>query len=86
MTHGAHFWFQCGSAVLRRPDLWSTAARQGVRSVRPHWWTRAPFVPYPDRDYVRFRLETAYGEHAAPRAADVVRYLEWCRSAATAGG
>jgi hypothetical protein len=85
MTHGAPFWFQCGSAVLRRPRLWSTAARQAFRSVRPRWWARPPFVPFPDRAYVRFRLETAYGAHSAPRAADVVRYLEWCRSAESVG-
>jgi hypothetical protein len=86
MTHGTPFWFQCGSAVLRRPHLWSTATRQALRSVRPQWWTRPPFVPVPDRAYVRFRLETAYGTDAPPQAADVVRYLEWCRSAAAAGG
>ena len=85
MTSGAPFWFHCGSAVLRRPHLWSTAARQAARSVRPHWWTRAPFVPFPDRAYVRFRVETAYGTRSSPSASDVVRYLEWCRAAAAVG-
>jgi hypothetical protein len=36
----------------------------------------------PDRAYVRFRLETAYGTKAEPAVADVLRYLEWCRTAA----
>jgi hypothetical protein len=83
MTHGAAFWFHCVTAVVRRPRLWSTAARQANRSVRARWWTRPPYVPFPDRAYVRFRLETAYGSGARPRAGDVVRYLEWCRSAAS---
>jgi hypothetical protein len=79
MTHGAAFWFHCSSAVLRRPHLWFTAIRQISRAVPMRWWTRSPFVPLPDRAYVRFRLETAYGEDASPRVADVLRYLEWCR-------
>jgi hypothetical protein len=78
MTHGAAFWFQCISAVLRRPHLWFTAIRQLFRAVPRRWWTRPPFLPVPDRAYVRFRFETAYGDDL-PRVTDVVRYLEWCR-------
>jgi len=85
MTHGGAFWFpfgfKCATAVLRRPHLWFTAARQAGRSIPARWWTQAPFVPFPDRTYLRFRLETAYGSHATPRVDDVVRYLEWCRVA-----
>ncbi len=81
MTHGAAFWFQCVVAVFRRPHLWFAATRQIVRTIPTRWWTRAPFVPLPDREYVRFRLETAYGADATPDVADVVRYLEWCREA-----
>lgn len=79
MTHGAAFWFHCSMAVLRRPRLWFAATRQILRAVPTQWWARPPFVPVPDATYVRFRLETAYGPHATPRVADVVRYLEWCR-------
>jgi hypothetical protein len=80
MTHGSTVWFPCISAVLIRPHLWFTALRQVLRSVPPRWWARPPFLPRPDRTYVRFRLETAYGLAASPRPADVVRYLEWCRA------
>jgi hypothetical protein len=80
MTLGAPFWFHCTSAVLRRPHLWSAAIVQILRALPTRWWARAPFVPVPDAAYLRFRLETAYGTHAAPRVADVVRYLEWCRA------
>jgi hypothetical protein len=67
-------------ALLRRPSLWPTAMRQARRCARRGWWRRPPFVPVPSRDYIRFRLLTQYGDgDAAPRAEDVVRYLEWCR-------
>jgi hypothetical protein len=34
----------------------------------------------PDRDYLRFRLETMYGaDENEPRAADVLAYLRWCK-------
>ncbi len=38
-----------------------------------------PFLPVPDRAYVRFRMETAYGARGTPRVEDLVTYLEWCR-------
>ncbi|MGO9873029.1 MAG: hypothetical protein ACLPVY_04445 [Acidimicrobiia bacterium] len=61
-----------------RPRLWWVAARQVVRIARPRWWRRAPFLPIPEPEYLRFRLETAYGETVVPRPADLVAYLEWC--------
>jgi len=79
MTHGGAFWFQCSVAVARRPRLWLPAIRQFLRAVPSRWWSRPPFLPLPDRAYLRFRVETAYGT-ATPRVADVVRYLEWCRT------
>jgi hypothetical protein len=84
MTHEMAFWFQTLLAVLARPALWLTALRQFVRLAPARWWTRPPYLPAPDADYVRFRLETAYGPNARPQVADVVRYLEWCRTARAA--
>jgi hypothetical protein len=55
------------------------ALRQARRLARPTWWRRPPYLPLPDRDYLRFRFETQYGE-TAPDPRDVVAYLEWCRS------
>ena len=44
------------------------------------WWLRPPFLPWPDREYVAFRMVTQYGDpHARPHAADLIAYLEWCR-------
>jgi hypothetical protein len=78
------FWIHASFLVLGRPHLWSTAARQGRRLARPGWWRRAPFLPLPDADYLRFRFETQYGLDGRPDPADVVLYLEWCRAMETA--
>jgi len=76
------WWLRAVSALLRRPDLWATAVRQLVRLAVPGWWRRAPFLPLPDPDYLRFRLVTAYGGsgEAEPTPSDLVTYLHWCRS------
>ena len=73
-------WIRAFLAVVIRPRLWLTAARQATRIARPRWWKHSPFLPLPDAGYLRFRLETAYGEVVAPRPADLVSYLEWCRT------
>ena len=68
-------------AVLRRPSLWVTAVRQMFRLAPNGWWHKAPFLPLPDERYLRFRLETQYGDamHTTePR--DLLTYLAWCRS------
>jgi hypothetical protein len=51
---------------------WSFRARQ--------WYRRPPFLPLPPRDYLRWRMFTAYGdEDAVPPPADVVRFARWRR-------
>jgi hypothetical protein len=47
---------------------------------RRGWWARPPFVPLPDRDYLRWRMYTAYADEAAvPPADDVIRFARWRR-------
>lgn len=69
-------------AVLVRPRLWPTALRQVRRLAPNRWWRRPPFLPVPDRDYLRFRIITAYGGDGtrAPEVEDLVTYLHWCRA------
>jgi hypothetical protein len=62
-------------ALLRRPALWGAAARL----LPPGWWRRWPPRPWPPGDYLRFRLQTMYGDDARLNAADLISYLEWCR-------
>lgn len=68
-------------AVAVRPSLWGIAIVQVFRLAHSGWWRRPPFLPLPDRGYLRFRLETQYGDadHAI-EPADVVAYLRWCRT------
>lgn len=42
------------------------------------WYRRPPFLPLPPREYVRWRMHTAYGDYdAVPPARDVERYARW---------
>jgi hypothetical protein len=44
------------------------------------WYRRLPFLPLPPRDYLAWRMFTAYGdEHAVPPVEDVVRFARWRR-------
>ncbi len=69
-------------AVAARPALWSVALVVVARLAPPRWWCRWPPAPSPDERYWRFRMETAYGGDGgtAPEPADVVEFLEWCRT------
>ena len=68
-------------AVLLRPALWATALVQLFRLASPGWWRRWPPVPMPEPDYLRFRLQTQYGDtEREPEPADLLSYLHWCRS------
>ncbi|MDQ1445735.1 MAG: hypothetical protein QOI20_2199 [Acidimicrobiaceae bacterium] len=68
-------------AVLTRPRLWGTAVVQVGLLAPRGWWRRRPYLPTPDPAYLAFRLQTMYGDPGhQPEPADVVTYLEWCRS------
>ena len=54
-------------AVAGHPGLWATGLRQVWVLAGPGWWRRPPFLPLPDAAYLRFRLETAYGEPGTGR-------------------
>lgn len=42
------------------------------------WYRRAPFLPLPPASYLRWRLETAYGDpEATPPLDEMERYLVW---------
>jgi hypothetical protein len=47
---------------------------------RRRWYARAPFLPIPPTEYVRWRMYTAYGdESAVPPLKDVLRFARWRR-------
>lgn len=80
MSRGAWAW-RAALAVAVRPSLWGTGLVQLARLAAPGWWRRPPHLPLPDPAYLRFRLQTAYGDpDRPPEPADVVSYLHWCRA------
>jgi hypothetical protein len=47
---------------------------------RRRWWAIPPFLPVPDRAYLRWRMYTAYAdEDAVPPIGDVLRFARWRR-------
>lgn len=63
---------------LRRPTLiphllgaaWAFRARG--------WWRRPPFLPLPPAGYLRWRMDTAYGDPGAvPSDDELERFLRW---------
>ena len=69
------------SRAIRRPALAADLIRAAWRFRRRDWYRRAPFLPLPDRDYLAWRMHTAYGDHhAIPPADDIERYARWTRN------
>jgi hypothetical protein len=75
-------WFaRAALTVARRPSLWGIAVVQVFRLAPRGWWRRRPFLPVPAPAYLRFRLQTMYGDPVRPPdPADLVTYLRWCRA------
>ena len=75
-------WLRLTAALaaraLVRPRLAADLLRVAWRFRARGWWRRPPFLPLPSREYVRWRMHTAYGDaDAVPPAEDVVRYARW---------
>jgi hypothetical protein len=66
--------------ALVRPRLAVDLLRTAWAFRRRRWWAAPPFLPLPDRAYLRWRMYTAYGDEAAvPPADDVARFARWRR-------
>lgn len=64
--------------ALLNPALARDLVVVAWRFRRNRWYLRFPFLPLPARDYVRWRMYTAYGDHdAVPPVDDVIRYARW---------
>ena len=66
--------------LLVEPRLVPVAARQAVAVSRYRWWARPPFLPWPERDYLRFRSTLHRGDGGRADAEDVLAWLRWCAS------
>jgi hypothetical protein len=63
---------------LAHPTLAADLLRVAWRFRARGWWRRFPFLPIPPREYVQWRMHTAYGDaDAVPPVDDVVRYARW---------
>lgn len=66
-------------ALLRPRLAWDLLATAWAFRRRD-WLVRSPFLPLPDREYLRWRMYTAYGdEEAVPPVEDVIRFAQWRR-------
>lgn len=62
------------------PRLGIDLLRAGWAFRRRGWWRSPPFLPLPDRRYLRWRMETAYGDaDAVPPIEDVIGFARWRR-------
>jgi len=63
---------------IKNPRTGAALLRVGWRFRRRGWYARFPFLPLPARDYLEWRMYTAYGdENVVPPADDIVRYARW---------
>jgi len=70
-----------GLRAVTSPSTASALLRVAWRFRRRGWWRRFPFLPLPARDYLRWRMHTAYGDSdAVPPADDVIRFARWATS------
>ncbi len=66
--------------ALARPRLAVDLVRLAWSFRARDWWRRPPFLPLPPREYLRWRMFTAYGdEDAIPPVDDVANFARWRR-------
>jgi hypothetical protein len=66
--------------ALPRPRLAVDLLRLAWSFRARDWWRRPPFLPVPPREYLRWRMFTAYGdEDAIPPVDDVANFARWRR-------
>ncbi len=64
--------------ALRRPRIIPYLLRAAWAFRARGWYRRPPFLPLPPRSYMRWRMETAYGDaDAMPTLNEMERYLVW---------
>lgn len=64
--------------ALRRPRTLPVILRAAWAFRDRRWYRRFPFLPIPPKSYLRWRMETAFGDpDAIPDPDDLQRYLEW---------
>ena len=71
-------YLRMAGMALRRPRLLPHVLRAAWAFRARGWYRRPPFLPLPPRSYLRWRMETAYGDpDAVPAGEELERYLVW---------
>ena len=74
------FYMRLGLKALVRPRVAMDLLRLAWSFRARDWYRRPPFLPLPPRDYMQWRMFTAYGaEDAIPPVDDVVNFARWRR-------
>ena len=64
--------------ALGRPRLLLALLGAAWRFRRRGWWRHPPFLPIPPREYIDWRMHTAYGNDGRdPAPEELERYLRW---------
>ena len=64
--------------VAARPRALRAMLGAAWRFRARRWWRRPPFLPVPPREYLEWRMHTAYGDGGRePTAGELERYLRW---------
>ena len=67
-------------AIIIRPRIWKSALVQIWRLAPNQWYRYYPYLPIPAKEWIDFRLQTAYGTtEIVPPPEDVINFLEWTR-------
>lgn len=63
---------------LRRPHRIPAIVGMGWAFRARGWYRRFPFIPWPSAQYVRWRMETAWGSaEAEPEQDELERFVVW---------
>lgn len=73
-------WLYVGlvKLAIRRPWLIPVMLTTAWAFRANHWYRQPPFLPLPSKDFMRWRMETAYGPGiTVVPSRDLERYLRW---------
>ena len=75
---GTALYLRMAGLALRRPRTVPYLFQAAWAFRSRHWLRKPPFLPLPPASYMRWRMDTAYGEtNAAPSDDELERYLVW---------
>ena len=75
---GRALYLKMAGLALRRPRTVPYLLQAAWAFRTRDWYRRPPFLPLPPASYMKWRMETAYGDSdAVPTDDELERYLLW---------